>query len=187
LLPPGVILPYGASAAPLGFLLCDGSAYSRITYSSLFAVIGDTYGAPNLSTFNVPDMRQRVPYYGNEIGISGGTASVTLSTGNLPAHDHTGTTSSDGSHTHSITDPGHSHTSKIAVDDNNGTNVEGQGPAGDSYENVRNGMSTTTSTTDISVNSGGSHTHTFTTSSVGSGTAFSVLNPFLSLRFIIKY
>ena len=54
----GLILPYGASSAPSGFLLCDGSAVSRSTYSVLFGVIGTTWGSGDgSSTFNVPDLR----------------------------------------------------------------------------------------------------------------------------------
>lgn len=54
----GLIVPYGASSAPSGFLLCDGSAVSRSTYSALFAVIATTWGSGNgSSTFNVPDLR----------------------------------------------------------------------------------------------------------------------------------
>jgi microcystin-dependent protein len=52
----GAILPHGAGAAPAGFLLCDGTAYSRTTYARLFAAIGTTYGAGDGSTtFNVPN------------------------------------------------------------------------------------------------------------------------------------
>ena len=50
------------SAARAGWLLCNGSAVSRTTYSALFAGIGTTYGAGDGSaTFNLPDMRGRVP------------------------------------------------------------------------------------------------------------------------------
>ncbi len=60
LVPPGVQWPYGGDTAPSGFLLCDGSAYSRITYAALFAVIGIKYGAGDgVTTFNVPDKRGR--------------------------------------------------------------------------------------------------------------------------------
>ena len=31
-----------ATGAPAGWLLCDGSAVSRVTYATLYAVIGDT-------------------------------------------------------------------------------------------------------------------------------------------------
>lgn len=55
LVPTGSILPYGGSSAPTGYLLCDGSAVSRTTYSSLFAVTGTTFGVGNgTTTFNLP-------------------------------------------------------------------------------------------------------------------------------------
>ena len=58
LVPTGVILPYGASSAPTGFLICNGNAENRSTYSALFAVIGTSFGAGNgSSTFNLPDCR----------------------------------------------------------------------------------------------------------------------------------
>jgi len=55
-LPPGVILPFGGSSAPTGWLLCDGSAVSRLTYRRLFDVIGTAFGLGDGSTtFNVPN------------------------------------------------------------------------------------------------------------------------------------
>jgi len=58
--PVGAILPYAGYSAPTGFFVCDGSEISRITYAALFSVIGEGYGAGNLSTtFNIPDMRGR--------------------------------------------------------------------------------------------------------------------------------
>jgi len=58
LLPSGMIMPYGGTSAPTGFLSCDGSAVSRTTYSALFTAIGTTWGAGDgSSTFNVPDLR----------------------------------------------------------------------------------------------------------------------------------
>jgi microcystin-dependent protein len=57
-LPPGSLMAYGASMAPTGWLLCDGSAISRTTYATLYAVIGTTWGAGDTTTtFNVPDLR----------------------------------------------------------------------------------------------------------------------------------
>lgn len=59
--PPGIIFPYAGSAAPDGFLLCDGSAVSRTTYAALFSAISTTFGVGNgSSTFNLPDLRGRV-------------------------------------------------------------------------------------------------------------------------------
>jgi len=58
----GMISMYVGASAPTGFLLCDGTAVSRVTYASLFAVASTTYGAGDGSTtFNVPDLRSSFP------------------------------------------------------------------------------------------------------------------------------
>lgn len=58
----GLIVATGRTAAPTGWLLCDGSAVSRSTFATLFAAIGTAYGVGDGSTtFNVPDLRQRFP------------------------------------------------------------------------------------------------------------------------------
>jgi len=60
--PTGSVQAYAASTAPSGWLLCDGSQVSRTTYATLFALIGTTYGVGDGSTtFNIPDMRERIP------------------------------------------------------------------------------------------------------------------------------
>jgi microcystin-dependent protein len=56
--PPGVILPFGGTIPPNGFLMADGAAVSRATYSDLFTAIGTNFGPGDGSTtFNLPDMR----------------------------------------------------------------------------------------------------------------------------------
>lgn len=62
-LPPiGCILPYGGSSAPNAeWLLCQGQAISRTTYSTLFTRFGTTYGAGDGSTtFNIPNMQNHL-------------------------------------------------------------------------------------------------------------------------------
>lgn len=67
--PTGVVLPFAGSAAPTGWLVCDGSAVSRTTYASLFSTISTSFGAGDGSTtFNLPDMRGRTP-----VGVGTGT------------------------------------------------------------------------------------------------------------------
>lgn len=68
-----------AATAPAGWVLCDGGPYSRATYAALFSVLGTAYGAGDgVTTFNVPDLRQRFPLgkaasgTGNALGASGG-------------------------------------------------------------------------------------------------------------------
>ena len=59
--PSGTVLVTARSSAPTGYLLCDGAAVSRSTYSDLFSAISTTYGTGDgSSTFNVPDLRGRV-------------------------------------------------------------------------------------------------------------------------------
>lgn len=92
-MPSGAMVQYGGSAAPTGWLLCDGAAINRTTYASLFAAIGTAYGVGDGSTtFNVPDLRQRFPLgkaaagTGNTLGGTGGAIDHTHTSA---AHTHT--------------------------------------------------------------------------------------------------
>jgi len=57
----GMIIQYGGTSAPSGFLFCDGSQVSTTTYAGLFAVIGTTYNSstPTAGNFFLPDFRDR--------------------------------------------------------------------------------------------------------------------------------
>lgn len=78
-MPVGSIIPYAGTTIPAGYLLCDGSAISRTTYSALFASIGTTYGAGDgNSTFNLPNTNERY-LKGNNRGY--GTESLPNITG----------------------------------------------------------------------------------------------------------
>ena len=94
--PPGVINAYAGSAAPSGWLLCTGLAFSRSTYSDLYGVIGTTYGSGDGSTtFNVPSIGGRIlvgkntETEFNALGKVGGEKTHALSTAELAAHTHT--------------------------------------------------------------------------------------------------
>lgn len=67
----GAYMPFAGASAPSGYLLCDGSAVSRSTYSGLFAVCGTTYGIGDGSTtFNLPDLRGFIPAGKDDMGGS---------------------------------------------------------------------------------------------------------------------
>jgi microcystin-dependent protein len=70
----GTIQMWPTDSAPTGYLLCNGSAINRTTYSTLFAVIGSTFGSGDGSTtFNLPNYVNRMPFGAN----ASTTASVT--------------------------------------------------------------------------------------------------------------
>jgi microcystin-dependent protein len=55
--PAGAVVAYGGPSAPDGWFLCDGSKQDRIAEPALFAAIGTAWGAPDDSSFNLPDLR----------------------------------------------------------------------------------------------------------------------------------
>jgi microcystin-dependent protein len=161
--PTGGMMMWGTATAPTGYLLCDGSAVSRTTYSALFAVLGTAYGSGDGSTtFNVPDFRDRFPvgagttYSPNSQG--GSKDAITV------AHTHTGTTSTIGDHTHTVFQRG--------------------GTLGGPFQYPVH--STYIDNADYQSGAAGSHNHTFTTDSTGSSGTNANLPPYLGVYFIIK-
>lgn len=70
--PTGLILPYGGSTAPEGFLLCNGATINRTTYANLFKAIGTTYGAGDGSTtFKIPSASNIVTSVNTSVPIKG--------------------------------------------------------------------------------------------------------------------
>jgi microcystin-dependent protein len=149
-LPVGLLAPYAGSSAPSGWLLCNGQAVSRSTYASLFAVCGTSYGAGDGSTtFNVPDLRGRVPVGTDtmstsaanripgltSLGVGGGVSSIQLTAANLPSHTHaisahSHVLSDAGIHTHNI--DSHNHGGQTGLQDLTHThtgNTADDGPA----------------------------------------------------------
>lgn len=89
----GSIIQYSGSTTPDGYLVCDGSAVSRSDYSDLFDVIGTDYGPGDGSTtFNLPDLSGKVALgvsISHTLASTGGEASHTLLTAEIPSHTHT--------------------------------------------------------------------------------------------------
>lgn len=88
--PTGSLIAFAGSAAPTGWLLCDGTAVSRTTYATLFSTISTTYGAGDGSTtFGLPDMRGRAPIgAGTGTGLTARTRGQLVGSEALESHTH---------------------------------------------------------------------------------------------------
>jgi microcystin-dependent protein len=111
LVPSGSIIAWGGSSAspPSGFLTCDGTAVSRTTYSALYALIGDRYGAGDGSTtFNLPNFSSGLlPFSTTTLNASPGTGTrqtQTVSSANTSStgHTHTLANTASSGHTHTL-------------------------------------------------------------------------------------
>jgi len=163
---PGMMMLYGGTSAPTGWLLCDGAAISRTTYLALFTAIGTAFGSGDGSTtFNVPDLRGRFP-----AGKAGSGTFVTLgSTGGvetLPNHTH-----STPAHTHTLAEG-----AGVANSDTSGKIIIDS--AGDLA--TPTGTIATENEASATTESGGAGT------SGNPGTSPSIVNPFQVVNYIIK-
>jgi microcystin-dependent protein len=192
-IPTGTITPWSQASAPTGFLECDGAAVSRSTYAALFAVVSTTYGAGDGSTtFNLPELTDRVACgksnnknFASTGGantvtptgnVAGSTANATLSTAQLASHAHPFSVRPEG------VNPGFTLRSY---------NLDAE-PAGspsnprpfNAGNNLQAEATTAPQSVDISAGSGQGHSHNMSANFAGD--ANSVLQPFLTLIYIIK-
>lgn len=156
--PTGAMFQWLTDTAPTGYLLCYGQAVSRTTYSALFAVISTVFGAGDGSTtFNLPDLRGRVPMGQDDMGGSGANV-VTAS-----AADSIGGTGGSETHTLDVTEiPAHTHTTSCLVASSGRTQTAGGSPP------------------NVPVDSNP------TSASTGGGGAHNNMQPYITVNYIIK-
>jgi len=177
-IPTATIVPWSDSSVPTGFLECNGAAVSRSTYATLFGIIGTTYGSGDGSTtFNVPDLQDNVAVgkSGTKNLASTGGANTVTATGNIAGSTANATLSEAqlASHSHSLS----VHRTP------NATFANTQQP--DNYNNVAAGFNTSAGTKPTnSTGSGSGHSHNM--SANFSGDATSVVQPYLTVIYIIK-
>ena len=166
-IPTATIVPWSDSSVPSGFLECDGAAVSRTTYSALFAIVGTTYGVGDgSSTFNVPNLQDNVAVgksNNKAVGSTGG-ANTATKTGNIGGSTANATLSTAqlANHSHSLgANPGQQY-------------YKQNSPA---YPIYMTGASGATG-------SGQGHSHNM--SANFSGDTTSVLQPYLTIVYIIK-
>ena len=214
MLPPiGSILPFVGKVAPAGWLICNGASYKTASYPTLAALMGataDSFNVPNLVGRTIVGVDPSKPAMDNPLD-TGGAGEVTLLEENLAkhkhaigghvhgltgtvtvadataAHSHTGSAKSAGAHQHNTgyTTKGGQGTSGSSIPVNDAQNSDKTGNGGDHVH-------------DLTVNSGNaSHGHAVTntlavgeasgdTAETGSGKAFSVLNPYMALNWIVR-
>ncbi|MDZ5623245.1 phage tail protein [Nocardioides bizhenqiangii] len=92
----GEIRMFGGNFEPNGWRFCNGRAMSIAENDILFQLIGDRYGGDGVTTFNLPDLRGRVPIHQGArpggstyiLGQTGGVEEVTLTINQIPIHTH---------------------------------------------------------------------------------------------------
>lgn len=92
----GQIQPFGFNFAPRGWATCDGQLLRIADNQALFSLLGTTFGGDGRVTFALPDLRSRsIVGVGSGPGLDtiswgekGGNTSETLTTNNLPPHNH---------------------------------------------------------------------------------------------------
>ncbi len=93
----GEIRMFAGNFAPAGWMFCEGQLLPISENETLFQLIGTTYGGDGESTFNLPNLQSRIPIHqGQGNGLSprtlaemAGAEQVTLSTQQMPVHNHT--------------------------------------------------------------------------------------------------
>jgi len=177
-IPTGTIADFAGDVTPGGWLICDGSTISRVEYAELFSVIGETYGQGNgTTTFKIPECLGRVNVCRNpidsdfdELGVTGGIKTVSLTSAQMPIHTHT-----QNSHNHTQEAHNHGVSPGMWMNENSGNNLVGN-PAG-SYANVGNPIAAATA---VNVAA------TATNQNAGGGEGHSNLQPFIVFNRIIK-
>jgi microcystin-dependent protein len=167
---PKVPTSFGTSASDLTkeYLECNGAVYNMADYPDLGAFLGSTFGGNGTTTFGVPN------YYTDGRFLRSRTASLAVGTeqaDSIESHTHTASSASNGAHTHTATDSGHTHT-VVAPTSRDKIFVTTDGvPSGDVWGDNNGGASSSeasgSGTANITVASGGAHTHDITVNATG--------------------
>lgn len=200
--PTGTIEPTFELNQKSGTLFLNGQSVSRTTFAVLWQwvqdnnllIAGGFTSGDGSTTFGLPNMSGRVLTGAGTlspntyaVGSTGGTASLTLTTANLPAHDHGGV----GDHQHAVHRPGNGNTNATNAHNDHfpdyGFDIMTNGAAGGAISGNlarqpggggRNSIGAHNHTIDPGDSDGG-HTHT----SVGQGVGVNIQQPYIAVNF----
>ncbi len=193
--PPGSIVEWPGAAAPAGWLLCQGQILLIAEHADLAAVLGTKYGGDGLTTFGVPDYRDRVPMGTSPtrpLGSTGGAAAAETSPGG--SHNHGGTTGGTAltvgqipPHAHYVTDPNVANTNGFDPPTNPNAALLRQNAGSMSSSDYALQYSSGAANTGLSSSAGGGATHDHTISAAGDHThEVEIEPPHITTHFIIK-
>jgi len=191
----GDVKMFAGADVQTGWLLCNGAAVSRSTYSDLFSAISTTWGTGDgSSTFNVPDLRGRAPVgvgtgtslTERTLAATTGTETHTLSTGELAAHTHTQNAHTHTQDAHNHTQDAHNHTVYTGV--GAWPNVDADNSAARSNHGVRSwtpGLAVAQTATNQAATATNQNA-TAVNQNAGGGGAHNNMPPVAAINFIIK-
>lgn len=89
----GEIRIFGFNYAPQDWALCNGATLPIAQHPALYSIVGTTFGGDGRNTFGLPNLQSRAPIgvdlgAGGKIGATAGTENVTLTSNQLPSHNH---------------------------------------------------------------------------------------------------
>lgn len=145
LIPSGIIAIWKGSliSIPSGWTLCNGSNGTPDLRDKFVVCAAGTYS----------------------VGGSGGAATVTLTTDQIPAHNHVASSNSTGAHTHEI---------------------NGYPTGGAQSLVIASGADTGGGINTVATQSSGIHSHTITVNNTGGGQSHNNLPPYYALAYIMK-
>jgi microcystin-dependent protein len=160
----GQVMLFAGDFAPMGWMFCQGQLLSIAEYEALFSILGTTYGGDGVTTFALPNLSGRVAAGAGsgpglsawQLGQTGGAETATMTSQNMPAHNHVLLGSNQG---------GEATSPSGAVFASFGTSLPPAGP-----------YTTSAANTTLSANAMGQS---------GGSQPFSIIQPSLALNFII--
>jgi microcystin-dependent protein len=169
----GEIRMFAGTFAPRTWALCNGQLISISTNTALFSILGTTYGGNGQTNFALPDFQGRVavgtgtgPGLPNmQLGQKAGSPTVTLTTANMPAHNHVVVGN--------ITLHANADSNGLNVDPTNRYLAQSSATI---YSNVN---------ADLVAMNPGAITNTLQTGIAGGSQPFSIMPPYLGMNYII--